>query len=68
VEAADPDTPRWVMRTPFLYCESRLDEQLILAGVFYHHLLTIAGSLRIQLKKIELLNCDAALPSIQLLL
>jgi 3-phenylpropionate/cinnamic acid dioxygenase small subunit len=68
LEKADPDANLWVMRTPFLYFESRLDEQLILAGVVFHHLTVMNGSLRIRLKKIELVNCDAALPSIQLLL
>jgi 3-phenylpropionate/cinnamic acid dioxygenase small subunit len=57
-----------VVRTPFLYVESQLDRQLLLAAVAYHHLVTREGQLRIRLKKVELLNCDAALPSIQLLL
>ena len=57
-----------VTRTPFMYCETQLDSQLFLAGVAYHHLVVSGGGLRIQMKKIELLNCDAALPSIQLLL
>jgi hypothetical protein len=56
------------MRTPFLYIETQLDEQQMLAGVAYHHLVSHEGVLRIRLKKIELLNCEAALPSIQLLL
>lgn len=57
-----------VMRTPFMYIESQLDTQIVLAGVAYHHLTCIDGALRIRMKKIELLNCDAALPSIQLLI
>lgn len=61
-----PDT--YVLRTPFLYVETQLDQQLMLAGVAYHHLVSADGALRIRLKKVELLNCDAALPSIQLLL
>jgi 3-phenylpropionate/cinnamic acid dioxygenase small subunit len=56
------------VRTPFLYVEAQLDRQLVLAAVAYHHLVALNGRLRIRLKKIELLNCDAALPSIQLLL
>lgn len=58
----------YVTRTPFMYVETQLDVQLILAGVAFHHLLLVDGALRIRLKKIELLNCDAALPSIQMLL
>lgn len=55
-----------LMRTPFVYLESRADTQLVLAGVVYHHLVEVQGSLRIRLKKVELLNREAALPSIQL--
>ncbi len=68
LEESDPETGRYVMRTPFLYVETQLDEQLMLAGVAHHHLVCHEGVLRIRLKKIELLNCEAALPSIQLLL
>jgi len=68
VEQADADANRYVLRTPFMYAESQLDRQLILAGVSWHHLVLIDGALRIRLKKIDLLNCDAALPSIQLFL
>ena len=58
----------FLMRTPFMYVETQLDTQIFLAGIAYHHLTTIGGTLRIRMKKIELLNCDAALPSIQLLI
>ena len=68
VEEAHVAANQFVVRTPFMYAESQLDRQLLLAGVFWHHLATVEGALRIRLKKIELLNCDAALPSIQLLL
>jgi hypothetical protein len=57
-----------LLRTPFLYIETQLDTQILLAGIAYHHLTSIDGALRIRMKKIELLNCDAALPSIQLLI
>ena len=56
----------WVMRTPFLYFESQLDAQVVLAGVSWLHVVELDGALRIRLKKVELTNCDAALPSIQL--
>jgi 3-phenylpropionate/cinnamic acid dioxygenase small subunit len=68
VEEADVAANRFVVRTPFIYVESQLDRQLILAGTSWHHLAGVDGALRIRLKKIELLNCDAALPSIQLFL
>ena len=68
VEVFDSAAHHYVLRTPFMYCETRLDQQLVLAGVIYHHLRLVEGVLRMQLKKIELVNCDAAFPSIQLLL
>jgi len=66
LESANRDGAGWVMRTPFLYLESQLDTQQLLAGISRLHLVQLDGRLRIRLKKVELLNCDAALPSIQL--
>jgi 3-phenylpropionate/cinnamic acid dioxygenase small subunit len=68
VEEAQPEANRYIVRTPFMYIETQLDSQFVLAGIVYHHLTSIDGALRILLKKIELVNCDAALSSIQLLL
>jgi 3-phenylpropionate/cinnamic acid dioxygenase small subunit len=66
VESVGADGNSWVMRTPFTYVESQLDTQLLLAGVSWLHVVRLDGRLRIRLKKVELVNCDAALPSIQL--
>jgi 3-phenylpropionate/cinnamic acid dioxygenase small subunit len=55
-----------VLRTPFLYLESRQSEQQVFAGVAWHHLKIVDDRVAIAMKKVELLNCDAALPSIQL--
>lgn len=66
LELSDESRGRWVTRTPFAYFETQLDTQVVLAGVSWLHLVAVSGELRIQLKKVELLNCDAALPSIQL--
>ena len=66
VESADPAGDSWVLRTPFIYVESQLDTQFVLAGMSRLHLTRVGGRLRIRLKKVDLLNCDAALPSIQL--
>jgi 3-phenylpropionate/cinnamic acid dioxygenase small subunit len=75
MEKSDPTAERsgspsddFLLRTPFMYIETQLDTQIVLAGVAYHHLTAIEGALRIRMKKIELVNCDAALPSIQLLI
>jgi 3-phenylpropionate/cinnamic acid dioxygenase small subunit len=63
---SDPVANRHVLRTPFVYVESQLDTQIVLAGLVGHWLRREDGALRISLKKVELVNCDAALPSIQL--
>jgi 3-phenylpropionate/cinnamic acid dioxygenase small subunit len=55
-----------VMRTPFLYVESRGDQAQVYAGVAWHHLKAVNQRLAIAMKKVELVNCDAALPSLQL--
>jgi 3-phenylpropionate/cinnamic acid dioxygenase small subunit len=68
IEEADAAANRYVVRTPFIYAESQLDRQLLLTGIAWHHLTSIEGTLRMRLKKVELLNCEAALPSIQLFL
>ena len=68
LERAGPAADDFLMRTPFIYVETQLDTQILLAGIAYHHLTSVDGTLRIRMKKIELLNCDAALPSIQLLI
>jgi 3-phenylpropionate/cinnamic acid dioxygenase small subunit len=66
LESTAPDSKGWVMRTPFIYVESQADSQLLLAGVCRLHVIELDGRLRIRLKKVELIMCDAALPSIQL--
>ena len=66
IERSDGPSGPWVLRTPFIYVESQLDTQVVLAAVSWHHVVEIDGRLRLRLKKVELVNCDAALPSIQL--
>jgi 3-phenylpropionate/cinnamic acid dioxygenase small subunit len=55
-----------ILRTPFMYLESRKDRQQVFAGVAWHYLKRAAGRLSIGLKRVDLLNCDAALPSVEL--
>lgn len=64
IESAGADGYR--LRTPFFYAETRGDEQLVFTGVVRHHLVEEGGALRIREKRIDLINCDAALPSVQL--
>ncbi|MGO9635428.1 MAG: aromatic-ring-hydroxylating dioxygenase subunit beta [Steroidobacteraceae bacterium] len=55
-----------VTRTAFLYVESQRDHQEVYAGIVWHHLRRAGDRLALMLKKVELLNCEAALPSLQL--
>jgi 3-phenylpropionate/cinnamic acid dioxygenase small subunit len=55
-----------LVRTNFIYTETRGDESQRYAAVAWHTL--VGEPLRIRLKRVDLLNCDAALPSIQLFL
>ena len=66
VERRDAQMNEYVLRTPFIYIESQLDQQNLYGCVAWHYLVPTAGGLSIRLKKVELLNCDAALPSMEL--
>jgi 3-phenylpropionate/cinnamic acid dioxygenase small subunit len=55
-----------VIRTPFMYVESQQDRQDVYTGIAWHHLIRIQERLSMILKKVELLNSEAALPSLQL--
>jgi 3-phenylpropionate/cinnamic acid dioxygenase small subunit len=55
-----------VLRTSFIYTETRGDESQRYAAVAWHTL--VGDPLKIRLKRVDILNCDAALPSIQLFL
>ncbi|HVL57922.1 MAG TPA: aromatic-ring-hydroxylating dioxygenase subunit beta [Burkholderiaceae bacterium] len=68
VESHDAERGEFRLRTPFIYVETRGDEQQVYAAVASHTLARIDGALRMRLKRIDILNCDAALPSIQLFL
>jgi 3-phenylpropionate/cinnamic acid dioxygenase small subunit len=68
VEAIDAARGEYRTRTQFIYTETRREEVQRYAATAWH---TIVGSqehLRIRLKRVDILNCDAALPSIQLFL
>jgi len=54
------------LHTPFIYVETRASRQIVLAGSYRHHLVQVAGRLRIRLKRVDLLNAGDALPAIQL--
>jgi hypothetical protein len=48
------------------YVETRLDEQSLYAAWATHTLTMVDGKLRIKLKRVDIVNCDAAFGNIQL--
>ncbi len=66
LESADHDKGEYVVRSAFHYVETRQDQQALYAGWATHHLVARDGVLRIKLKKVQLVNCDAAFENIQL--
>ncbi|MDT3669505.1 MAG: aromatic-ring-hydroxylating dioxygenase subunit beta [Aromatoleum sp.] len=55
-----------VVRTAFHYVETRQDRQTLYAGWTTHHLVADGDALKIRLKRVDLVNCDAAFANIQL--
>ncbi|KGD90175.1 hypothetical protein JL37_19620 [Achromobacter sp. RTa] len=68
VLASDAPAKLHHTRTPFLYMETQGDTQKMLAATAYHTIEGEPGAFRIRMKKVVLLNGDASLPAIQLLL
>ena len=66
VDVFDPVTNRYVVWTAMHYVESRLDRQDLYAIWATHELTMIDDAIRIQMKRVDLVNCDAAFGSIQL--
>jgi 3-phenylpropionate/cinnamic acid dioxygenase small subunit len=66
VEKRDDARGEYVTRTPFIYTETRGDESQRYAATAWHTLRFSGNLLKIRLKRVDILNCDAALPSIQL--
>ena len=66
VESFDEAANHYIVRTEFHYTESQGDELQFYVGSFFHHLTLQDGALRMTLKRVDLLNCDAALPAVQL--
>ena len=67
VEARDEAAGVYVTRCAFHYVETRQDQQTLYAGWATHTLVEGAdGALRIRLKRVDLVNCDAAFGNLQL--
>lgn len=68
VDRIDADAGEFETDTAFHYVETRLDEQTLLAANARHHLVLRDGKLKIRLKRVDLLNSDAAFRNIQMFL
>ncbi len=66
VESRDEAAGIYTTRTAFHYLETRRDEQTLYAGWATHTLVASGAGLRIQLKRVDLVNCDAAFGNMQL--
>jgi 3-phenylpropionate/cinnamic acid dioxygenase small subunit len=66
VEVFDEQANHYVVRSEFHYTESQRDEVQFYVGTCFHHLTLHGGVLKMKLKRVNLLNCDAALPAVQL--
>lgn len=64
VLSRDDAAGRYQLRTSFHYVETRKDDQFLLAGWATHDLVRVEGALRIALKRVDLVNCDAAFGNI----
>ena len=68
IEKADEAKGEYLVRTQMIYTETRGDESQRYAATAWHSLVKVNGKLKIWLKRVDILNSDAALPSIQLFL
>jgi 3-phenylpropionate/cinnamic acid dioxygenase small subunit len=68
VDVFEPDAGRFSVWTSMHYVEARQDRQDLFAAWTTHDLVLVDGALRIRMKRVDLLNCDAALGNIQLFL
>ncbi len=68
IEKMDEAKGEALTRTQMIYTETRADDSQRYAATAWHTLVNMNGKLKIRLKRVDILNSDAALPSIQLFL
>jgi len=66
VESRDDAAGLFTTRTAFHFVETRRDEQTLYAGWATHTLKIVDQALRMQMKRVDLVNCDAAFGNMQL--
>ncbi|MAI10022.1 MAG: phenylpropionate dioxygenase [Rhodospirillaceae bacterium TMED167] len=68
VDSLDEAANTYLIHTPFLFIESRRDEKELYAGWIDHTLMEEEDGLKIKMKRVELVNCDAAHHNMQLII
>ena len=66
IDSRDEAANLYASWTAMHYVESRGDEQMLYAAWATHGLTVIGGRIKIKLKRVDLVNCDAAFGNIQL--
>lgn len=66
VDKRDEPNGTYETYTPFHYVETRLDEQQLYAGWARHTLVVDGGKIKIKLKRVDLVNPEAAFGNMQL--
>ena len=66
IDKRDEANNEFVTWTPMHYVETRYDDQQLYAAWATHTLAVVDGKLRIKLKRVDVVNCDAAFGNIQL--
>lgn len=66
VDSRDETANLYSTWTPMHYVETRFDEQVLYAAWAKHQLTVLDGRIRIKLKRVDLVNCEAAFGNIQL--
>jgi 3-phenylpropionate/cinnamic acid dioxygenase small subunit len=61
IEEAAPDRQACTVRSKFQLLEYRRNAQTPYAGTSFHRLVRVGGDIRIAWKRVDLVNCDAAL-------
>ena len=68
VDSMDEPNNTYTVHTPFQFVESRRDEKEFYTGWMDHTLIEEGNKLKIRLKRVELVNCDAAHHNMQMII
>ena len=64
LDGVDETSGELIVNSRFIMIQYRRDEQRIYGGSYTHRLRSLDGGLKIALKKVDLVNCDAPLDNI----